>query len=345
MKALAIPHHGTIEDVQILDLDTPSPGEGQVLVRTRAAALNRLDLFVVAGLPGVKLHMPHVLGSDGAGEVAEVGSGVKDLEAGDRVMLNPGIWCDRCEFCRQGEQSLCLRLRLVGEHSAGTMGEYFVAPAVSLTRIPEEIDYPRAAAFSLVHQTAWRLVVTRGRLQPGEDVFIHGIGGGVATASLSIARLVGARVFVSSSDDSKLARARELGATFAFNYEKEDIPDQVCTLTAKRGVDLVVDSVGEKTWLQSLKMVRKGGRIVTCGATTGPNPRTEIRLIFWKQISILGSTVSNVTEFNRVVELLGQGQLQPVIDSVLPLEQGREALSRLSQGKQFGKIVLTMGSG
>ena len=197
-------------------------------------------------------------------------------------MLNPGIWCDRCEFCRQGEQSLCLRLRLVGEHSAGTMGEYFVAPAVSLTRIPEEIDYPRAAAFSLVHQTAWRLVVTRGRLQPGEDVFIHGIGGGVATASLSIARLVGARVFVSSSDDSKLARARELGATFAFNYEKEDIPDQVCTLTAKRGVDLVVDSVGEKTWLQSLKMVRKGGRIVTCGATTGPNPRTEIRLIFWK---------------------------------------------------------------
>ena len=345
MKALAIPHHGTIEDVQILDLDTPSPGEGQVLVRTRAAALNRLDLFVVAGLPGVKLHMPHVLGSDGAGEVAEVGSGVKDLEAGDRVMLNPGIWCDRCEFCRQGEQSLCLRLRLVGEHSAGTMGEYFVAPAVSLTRIPEEIDYPRAAAFSLVHQTAWRLVVTRGRLQPGEDVFIHGIGGGVATASLSIARLVGARVFVSSSDDSKLARARELGATFAFNYEKEDIPDQVCTLTAKRGVDLVVDSVGEKTWLQSLKMVCKGGRIVTCGATTGPNPRTEIRLIFWKQISILGSTVSNVTEFNRVVELLGQGQLQPVIDSVLPLEQGREALSRLSQGKQFGKIVLTMGSG
>ncbi len=345
MKALAIPHHGTIDDIQILDLDTPSPGEGQVLVRTRAGALNRLDLFVVAGLPGVKLPMPHVLGSDGAGEVAEIGSGVKGFQPGDRVMLNPCIWCDRCEFCRRGEQSLCVRLRLLGEHVAGTLADYFVASAGSLTGIPEEVDYPQAAAFSLVHQTAWRLLITRGCLRPGEDVFIHGIGGGVATASLSIARLAGARVFVSSSDDSKLERARELGATFAFNYEKEDILDQVRTITSKRGVDLVVDSVGEKTWLQSLKMVSKGGRIVTCGATTGPNPRTEIRLIFWKQISILGSTMSNVTEFNRVVKLLGQGQLQPVIDSVLPLEQGREAFSRLSQGKQFGKIVLTMGSG
>ena len=342
MKALAIPHHGTIDDIQILELDRPSPGAGQVLVRTRAGALNRLDLFVVAGLPGVKLQMPHVLGSDGAGEIAEVGGGVKGFQPGDRVMLNPCIWCDRCEFCRRGEQSLCVRLRLVGEHVNGTLGEYFVASAGSLTRIPEQIDYPRAAAFSLVHQTAWRLLITRGRLRPGEDVFIHGIGGGVATASLGIALLAGARVFVSSSDESKLERARELGATFAFNYAKEDILDRVRTITGKRGVDLVVDSVGEKTWLQSLKMVCKGGRVVTCGATTGPNPRTEIRSIFWKQISIFGSTMSNVREFNQVVELLGRGRLHPVIDSVLPLEQGREAFSRLAQGKQFGKIVLEM---
>ncbi len=342
MQALAIPHHGTIDDIQVLDLERPSPGEGQVLVRARAGALNRLDLFVVAGLPGIKLHMPHVLGSDGAGEVAAVGSGVRGLEVGDRVMLNPCIWCDRCEFCRRGEQSLCVRLRLQGEHVAGTLAEYFVAAAAGLARIPGEIDYLRAAAFSLVHQTAWRMLITRGRLRAGEDVFIHGVGGGVATAALGIARLVGARVFVSSSDDSKLERARQLGATFAFNYEKEDVVDQVRNLTGKRGVDLVVDSVGDKTWLQSIKMVCKGGRIATCGATTGPNPRTEIRLIFWKQISMLGSTMSNVTEFNRVVELLGQGQLQPVIDSVLPLEQGREAFSRLSEGKQFGKIVLDL---
>ena len=342
MQALAIPHHGTIDDIQVLDLERPSPGEGQVLVRARAGALNRLDLFVVAGLPGIKLHMPHVLGSDGAGEVAAVGSGVRGLEVGDRVMLNPCIWCDRCEFCRRGEQSLCVRLRLQGEHVAGTLAEYFVAAAAGLARIPGEIDYLRAAAFSLVHQTAWRMLITRGRLRAGEDVFIHGVGGGVATAALGIARLAGARVFVSSSDDSKLERARQLGATFAFNYEKEDVVDQVRNLTGKRGVDLVVDSVGDKTWLQSIKMVCKGGRIATCGATTGPNPRTEIRLIFWKQISMLGSTMSNVTEFNRVVELLGQGQLQPVIDSVLPLEQGREAFSRLSEGKQFGKIVLDL---
>ncbi len=340
MKALAIPHHGTLDDIQLMDLDPPSPGQGEVLVKTRAASLNRLDLFVVAGLPGVDLEMPHVLGSDGAGEVVEVGSGVDGFRAGDRVMLNPCIWCGKCEFCRQGEQSLCVRLGLKGEHAPGTFAEYFTASAASLALIPDGISFAQAAAFSLVHQTAWRLLISRGQLRPGEDVFIHGIGGGVATAALGIARLAGARVFVSSSDDAKLERARELGATFAWNYEKEDIVAQASAHTGRRGVDLVVDSVGEKTWLQSLKLVCKGGRVVTCGATTGPNPKTEIRLIFWKQISILGGTMSNVAEFNRVVHLLGEGRLRPVIDLALPLEQGKDALLRLSQGRQFGKIVL-----
>ncbi len=340
MKALAIPHHGTLDDIQLMDLDPPSPGQGEVLVKTRAAFLNRLDLFVVAGLPGVDLEMPHVLGSDGAGEVVEVGSGVDGFRAGDRVMLNPCIWCGKCEFCRQGEQSLCVRLGLKGEHAPGTFAEYFTASAASLALIPDGISFAQAAAFSLVHQTAWRLLISRGQLRPGEDVFIHGIGGGVATAALGIARLAGARVFVSSSDDAKLERARELGATFTWNYEKEDIAAQASAHTGRRGVDLVVDSVGEKTWLQSLKLVCKGGRVVTCGATTGPNPKTEIRLIFWKQISILGGTMSNVAEFNRVVHLLGEGRLRPVIDLALPLEQGKDALLRLSQGRQFGKIVL-----
>ena len=340
MKALAIPHHGTLDDIQLMDLEPPSIGKREVLVRTRAAALNRLDLFVVEGLPGIDLEMPHVLGSDGAGEVVEVGSDVADFRPGDHVMLNPCLWCGKCEFCCQGEQSLCVRLGLKGEHSPGTFCEYFMAGATNLARIPEGVSFSEAAAFSLVHQTAWRLLISRGHLGPGEDVFIHGIGGGVATAALGIARLAGARVLVSSSDDAKLKRARELGATFAWNYENEDVMAQVRSATGKRGVDLVVDTVGEKTWLQSLKMVCKGGRIVTCGATTGPNPKTEIRLIFWKQISIMGGTMSNVTEYNRLVHLLGESRLQPVIDCVLPLEQGKEAFSRLAQGQQFGKIVL-----
>ncbi len=340
MKALAIPNHGTLNDIQLMDLDPPSIGKREVLIRTCAASLNRLDLFVVEGLPGIDLEMPHVLGSDGAGEVVEVGSDVADFRPGDHVMLNPCIWCGTCEFCRQGEQSLCVHLRLKGEHAPGTFREYFTAGETNLARIPEGISFSKAAAFSLVHQTAWRLLISRGHLEPGEDVFIHGIGGGVATAALGIARLAGARIFVSSSDDAKLKRARELGATFAWNYENEDVIAQVRSATGNRGVDLVVDTVGEKTWLQSLKLVCKGGRIVTCGATTGPNPKTEIRLIFWKQLSIMGGTLSNVKEYNQVVHLLGEGRLQPVIDCVLPLEQGKEAFSRLAQGQQFGKIVL-----
>lgn len=342
MKALAINNHGTLDDIQLMDLDPPSFHKDEVLVRTRAVSLNRLDLFVVSGLPGINLEMPHVLGSDGAGEVVEIGSDVDSFCPGDKVMLNPCIWCGKCEFCRQGEQSLCIHLRLKGEHTAGTFAEYFVARSTNLAKIPDEISFSQAAAFSLVYQTAWRLLISRGKLCPGEDVFIHGIGGGVATAALDIACLAGARIFVSSSNETKLEKARGLGATFAWNYEDEDLTDQVLSITRRRGVDLVVDSVGEKTWLQSLKLVRKGGRIVTCGATTGPNPRTEIRLIFWKQLSILGGTMSNVLEYDRIVSLLGLGRLKPVIDRVLPLEEGGEAFSYLSKSQQFGKVVLTI---
>ena len=345
MKAVLIHRHGTLDRVRIEDVPKPSIGRGEVLVETRAAALNHLDLFVVEGMPGIKQQMPHILGSDAAGMVRRLGADVEGLQVGDRVMLNPGIWCTECEFCQAGEQSLCARYGLVGEHGPGVYSEYFAAPGRNLIRIPDGITFEEAAAFSLVNLTAWRMVCTRGRLRPGEDVFIHGIGGGVATAALSIAKLSGANVWVSSSSPEKLERARRLGADVCFDYTQCDVSREVYRRTNRRGVDLVVEGPGASTWLQSLKMVRKGGRIVTCGATTGPNPATEIRLIFWKQIDILGSTMGNHKEFGEIVRLLGRRKLLPCIDRIFDFEDAPAALERLQSQRQFGKVVLRFGKG
>jgi NADPH:quinone reductase-like Zn-dependent oxidoreductase len=342
MKAILIHQHGTLDQVRIEDIPTPRLRAGEVLVETGAAALNHLDLFVVEGIPGIKQQMPHVLGSDAAGVVRRLGAGVEGLQVGDRVMLNPGIWCTECEFCQAGEQSLCARYGLVGEHGPGVYSEFFAAPARNLARIPDGVTFEEAAAFSLVNLTAWRMVCTRGRLKPGEDVFIHGIGGGVASAALAIAKLSGARIRVSSSSSEKLEQARRLGADFCYDYTQCDVAREVFRNTNRRGVDLVVEGPGASTWLQSLKMVRKGGRIVTCGATTGPNPATEIRLIFWKQIDILGSTMGNRNEFAEIVRLLGRRKLLPCIDRIFDFEDASAALEHLQSQRQFGKVVLRL---
>lgn len=342
MKALLYRDHGNLDQVYVGEAERPRPGAGEVLVRTHAAAFNHLDLFVLAGIPGIELTMPHIPGSDGAGIVAEVGAGVTRFSPGQGVMLNACLWCGQCEFCLAGEQSLCVKLHLIGEHRPGTMAEFFAAPEANLELIPEGVEHRQAAAFSLVFQTAWRMLHTRAGLRAGEDVFIHGIGGGVSSAALKICKLAGARVFVTSSSDEKLEKARQEGADFTYNYIDQDVVREGLRETDKRGFDVVVDNVGKKTWLQSLKLVRKGGRIVTCGATTGPDPETEIRLIFWKQIQILGSTMSSSAEYRRLVRLLGRGVLRPTIDRVFPLEEGREALRYLQQSKQYGKILLSL---
>ena len=344
MQAAVIHQHGTLDELRFEEIDRPQVNPGQVLVQTRAVALNRLDLFVLEGIPGVHLKMPHVLGSDGAGIVEEVGQGVSRLEPGDQVMLNPGISCGHCEFCVQGEHSLCIQFGLMGEHTGGTFAQYFPAPETNLEKIPSGVSFEEAAAFSLVTQTAWRMLKTRAGLRPGEDVFIHGVGGGVASAALQIAVLSGARTFVSSSSETKLEQARALGADHCFNYTTADVAKEVYKLTGKRGVDVVVEGSGSATWLQSLKMVRKGGRIVTCGATTGPNPQTELRLIFWKQIEILGSSMSSRREYQEIIELLSRGKLRPVIDRVFPLSQAKDALKHLANQNQFGKVVLRVES-
>ena len=255
-------------------------------------------------------------------------------------MLNAVLSCGECEFCMEGEHSLCVKLRLVGENSSGTHGEYFVVPEENLRKIPEPVSFQEAAAFSLVFQTAWRMLKTRARIRSGDDVFIHGIGSGVSTAALKIVKLSGGRVFASSSSDEKLKRAQQCGADYCYNYTKTDVVQEVLGATGKRGVDIVVDTVGDATWLQSIQLARKGGKIVTCGATSGPNPKTEIRLIFWKQLEILGSTMSSQQEYEEVVALLGQGKLKPVIDTTFPLSEGKEALEYLQAQQQFGKVVL-----
>lgn len=341
MRAAYIERHGGPEVVEVGDLPTPDPGPGEVRVRVVAAALNHLDLWVRGGIPGVELEMPHVLGADGAGIVDAVGPDVEGWTGGDQVFLQPGLFCGRCEFCLAGEESLCIRYRLLGEHVNGTLAEHVVVPAENLYRKPRGLDWIRAAAFPLVYQTAWRLIVTRGGLKAGESVLIHGVGGGVGSAALQIAAYAGAYVYVTSSSRAKLDRALGLGADVAIDYTAEDVPRRIRELTGKRGVDLVVDDVGAVTWADSIECVRRGGRIVTCGATTGVEAVTPINRLFWKQISIHGSTMSNRREFEAVSRLVIGGRIDPVVDGVHPLEEAPAALERMSRAEQFGKIVLT----
>ncbi len=344
MRALYFTAHGETDRLEYGDRPAPAPGPGEVVVAIKAAALNRLDLFVLRGIPGVALEMPHVGGADGAGIIAAVAAGVRDFAVGDEVVLNPGVWCGQCEFCRNGEESLCVRFGLLGEHRPGTFAELVRVPAESLGRKPAHLSWAEAAAFPLVFLTAWRMLITRAGLAAGETVLIHGIGGGVALAALAIAKRVGARVIATSGSEDKLRRARDSGADETIDYSKADVGKEVRALTGKRGVDVVVESTGAATWLTSLKAASKGGRIVTCGATTGPNPAEEIRLIFWNQLSILGSTMGSAADWKAMLSAVTRWELRPVVDSVMPLERGRAAYERLERKHQFGKIVLAVSS-
>jgi len=342
MRAVVIERHGGPEVVRLADVPLPEPAGGEVRVRVMAAALNHLDLWARRGIPGVELPLPHVPGADGAGIVDAVGAGVTEWSPGDEVYLQPGLFCGACEFCLQGEESLCLKYRLLGEHVRGTLAEHVVVPARNVYRKPRGLDWTVAAAFPLAYQTAWRLILTAGELTAGETVLIHGVGGGVACAALQIAGYAGALSYVTSSSQEKLDRAIALGADVAIDYTKEDVTARIRELTGKRGVDLVVDNVGEATWRASIECVRRGGRIVTCGATTGRDAVTPIPRLFWKQITIRGSTMANRREFARLSRLVIGGRIRPVVDRVFPFDEALEALARLEQGDQFGKIVVTM---
>ncbi len=342
MKAVFLREHGGLGNVLYGDVPAPVAGPGQVRVRVRAGALNHLDIFARNGIPGIALAFPHVMGSDGAGTVESAGPGVTRVKEGDDVVLNPGISCGACEFCLRGEHSLCVSFHLIGEHVAGTFAEFVVVPAVNAWPKPRGLSWEEAAAFPLTFLTAWRMLVTKARVKPGESLLVIGIGGGVAVAALQIAKMLGLVVVVTSGDAGKLARARELGADFCIDHSAADFSREVRRLTDKRGVDVVLDSVGKATWKRSIASLARGGRLLTCGATTGANPEEDVARIFWNQLTVYGSTMGTHGEFAEMLRMFDSGRLRPVVDTVLPLSEGREAQRRLEEKKQFGKIVLAV---
>jgi NADPH:quinone reductase-like Zn-dependent oxidoreductase len=341
LRALTLTATGSLDHLRLQDLPAPPlEAPDQVRVRVHSAALNRLDLWVIDGLPGVEYRFPRVIGADGAGVVLECGADVTRVRPGDRVMINPGISCGQCEWCRAGEHPLCPDFQVLGEHRDGTIAEQIVVPERNLASVPAGMSWSQAAGFPLATLTAWRMLTTRARLVAGEQILIWGIGGGVALAALAIARHLGASAVVTSSSPAKLARARALGAEVTLNHATQDVAREVRALTSRRGVNVVVDSVGQKTWEQSLRCLGRLGRLVTCGGTSGPMVTTDVRKLFWYQWSILGSTMGNEAEFRQVVELAGQGLLWPEIDTVFPLDRSREAFERLQAGEQLGKVVI-----
>lgn len=324
------------------NLPTPELSSAHdVRIHVRAAALNRLDVFVVGGIPGVTITPNWILGSDATGIVEDVGSSVTGVQPGDHVIINPGLSDRTCEWCLRGEHPLCPNYRVLGEHTPGAFADYVVLPEWNVRPIPASIPVHSAAAFSLATLTAWRMIVTRARVRPGDEVLIWGIGGGVAIAALQICKLIGARTWVTSSSNAKLERARELGANETINHSTEDVPRTIRARTARRGADVVVDSVGEATWDRSLHALARGGRLVTCGGTSGPNLRMDVRRLFWYQWNILGSTMGNDEEFAAIAAELAAGRLLPPVDRVFPMSEGRRAFEYLETGNQFGKVVLS----
>jgi NADPH:quinone reductase-like Zn-dependent oxidoreductase len=317
VKAVRIHEDGGPEVLRYEDAPDPAPGDGEVLVELRAASLNHLDLWVRQGLPSVP--KPRILGADGAGIRADTG---------ERVVINPGI------------EHANGRISIVGEQMDGTHAERVVVPAANVYPLPDSLSFEEAAAFPLVFETAYRMLVTRAGLREGETVFVWGIGSGVATAALAIAKALGARVIVTSSSPDKLGRARELGADEAIDHAQEDVKAAVKELTGGHGADVVVEHVGEATWRTSLDIAAQNGRIAVCGATTGPNPPAGLHRMWWKQLSILGSSMGTAADFEAAYELVKSGRARPVVDSVFPLAEAAAAHERLEAGEQLGKVVL-----
>jgi NADPH:quinone reductase-like Zn-dependent oxidoreductase len=340
MKAVAIREHGGPEVVRLEDLPDPQPGPGQVVVAVKAAALNHLDIWVRKGWPGLKLAFPHVLGSDVAGVVEAAGAGVEGVKAGDAVVVNPSLGCGRCERCLSGHENLCRRFAILGEHVSGGMAERVAVPARNVMAKPARLSFEEAAAVPLTFMTAWHALVARAKVRPGETVLVHAAGSGVGVAAVQIAKLLGARVIATAGSDAKLEKARSLGADEVVNYETQDFVQEARRLTDRKGVDVVFEHVGKKTWEKSILAVGIGGRITTVGATTGFDPLTDLRHVFFRQISILGSTMGTAGDLLEVLRFVGEGRLRPVVDRTLPLAEARAGQELLSDRAQFGKIVL-----
>ncbi|MBZ5540539.1 MAG: zinc-binding dehydrogenase [Acidobacteriia bacterium] len=342
MKAVVFQQHGGPEVLQYGDAPEPAPRAGEVLVRVRACALNHLDLWVRGGLPGVPIPLPHIPGSDIAGEIAQVGAGVTRVKAGQKVVLAPGVTCGKCLACLSGNDNKCREFTNLGYLIDGGCAEYVRCPEVNCLAYPENLTFEQAAAVPLVFQTAWHMLVARAELQPGEEVLVLGGGSGVGSAAIQIAKFFGARVIATAGSEEKLAKARALGADEVINHKKQKIRDEVKRLTNRRGVDVVFEHVGTATWDDSVASLATGGRLVTCGNTTGYDAKIDLRFLFSRQLSLLGSYMGRKSELHTVIKLVAEGRLKPVVDRVFPLAACAEAHAYLEAGKQFGKVVLAV---
>ena len=338
MKAVRFHEHGGVDVLRYEDVPDPEPGPGEVLVRVHACALNHLDIWERRGLERVKVPLPHISGSDVAGVV--VASAAPGVAAGRHVMLQPGISCGRCAACLSGRDNECPTYGLLGSACDGGYAELVKVPIQNLVSIPDEIDFAHAAAFPLTFVTAWHMLITRAQLKRGEDVLVLAAGSGVGQAAIQIASLHGARVFATAGSDDKLRRARALGASEAIDHHKQDVAEEIWRLTNRRGVDVVIEHVGERTWPAAVRSLTRGGRLVTCGATSGWHGAIDLRVLFVKQLSLLGSFMGTKGELLRAARFFFAGQLKPVIDTTFPLAEAAAAQRRLEASGQFGKIVL-----
>jgi NADPH:quinone reductase-like Zn-dependent oxidoreductase len=338
MRAAVIHEHGGLDAVRVEVIEEPKPGPGEVAMRVLCAGLNHLDIWVRMGR--TKLKMPHILGCDAVGVVTAIGEDVESPRIGEPVIVNPALGCGRCEFCRRGELSLCASFGIIGLSRDGTFAEQAVVPAANCHPKPPHLSDEEAGALALSHVTAWRMLMTRAQVKPGESVLIHGIGGGVALSALQLAKRIGAEVFVTSSSNEKLSRARELGADHTINYRQASVVEWIRQHKGDQGVDVAIDAVGAATWPLDFQCVRKGGRVVLCGVTTGAKAETDLRTLYWNQLTVLGSTLGSSGDFAEMLAAVNVNQLRPIIDEVFPLDRVRDAMGKMEEGRQFGKIVL-----
>jgi len=340
MKAIVFDQHGGPEVLRYADVPEPEVRQGEVLVRVQACALNHLDLWVRGGIPGVAFPLPHIPGSDVAGVLAKIGSNVTSAQVGQKVLLAPGVSCGKCTACLAGKDNQCPQFTNLGYLIDGGCAEFVRCPEVNCFPYPDNLSFEQAAAVPLVFQTAWHMLVTRAQLQPAEEVLVLGAGSGVGSAAIQIAKMFGCRVIATGGNEAKLAKARELGADEVINHKAQSIKTEVRRLTGKRGVDVVFEHVGTATWGDGVASLARGGRLVTCGATTGYDAKIDLRFLFSRQLSILGSYMGTKSEFATVLKLVAAGKLKPVVDRAFPLAECAAAHTYLESGDQFGKVVL-----
>jgi NADPH:quinone reductase-like Zn-dependent oxidoreductase len=342
MKCVRIHEHGGPEKLIYEDVPVPKIGAGDVLVNVKATSVNHIDLWARQGLPGVRFHLPMIPGVDAAGIVAEKGDAVSHVRVGDRVVIAQGISCGHCKHCLNGNDNLCKDYILIGEHRDGADAEYLALPGRNVLPLSEKISFEEAAAAALVFLTAWQMLVDKAQVKPGDDVLVNGVSSGIGSAALQIAKLFSARVIATTSTDEKAAKARDLGADEVINYNRQNVLDEVRRLTTKKGVEIVIDHIGTSIWGRNIKSLTKGGRLVTCGVTSGHEAITDLRYVLYKQLQILGSTMGRKGDLITIFNLIEQRKLKPVIDRVMPLKEVQLAHRVIEEGKHFGKLVLVL---